>query len=203
MHNPQNCTMFDANDTNEVYLTSCGNVPGNCSSSVEPLCVMARFASPTQAIQWFEIFCCCCYLVELFIRLYHYFHPNDVHGFRLHPQRVLELRIKKRNKEKAFKCSVGQYIYLKINAVSYIEYHPFTLTSAPEDDFYMVNIKQNGDWTSRLYDVFAEIKENPDKMADESTWPKIAIDGPFFASSMDLFGMFSNSIEPLRALSRV
>ena len=44
---------------------------------------------------------------------------------------------------------VGQYIYLKINQISFIEYHPFTLTSAPEDDFYMVNMRQIGDWTSK------------------------------------------------------
>jgi len=41
----------------------------------------------------------------------------------------------------------GQYIFINCPDVSYWQWHPFTLTSAPEEDFISVNIKMVGDWT--------------------------------------------------------
>jgi NADPH oxidase len=32
--------------------------------------------------------------------------------------------------------------------VSYFQYHPFTLTSAPEEDYISVHIRCVGDWTT-------------------------------------------------------
>lgn len=41
----------------------------------------------------------------------------------------------------------GQYIFINCPDISYWQWHPFTLTSAPEEDFISVNIKMVGDWT--------------------------------------------------------
>ena len=46
---------------------------------------------------------------------------------------------------------VGQYIFVKCPVVSKLEWHPFTLTSAPEEDFFSIHIRIVGDWTEGLF----------------------------------------------------
>lgn len=57
-------------------------------------------------------------------------------------------------KKHGFKMEAGQYIFLQCPAVSQLEWHPFTLTSAPEDDFFSVHIRSVGDWTGALFSAF-------------------------------------------------
>lgn len=56
---------------------------------------------------------------------------------------MVEVQIKK---EKTV-TRAGQYIFINCPDISYWQWHPFTLTSAPEEDFISVNIKMVGDWT--------------------------------------------------------
>lgn len=39
--------------------------------------------------------------------------------------------------------------------------HPFSITSAPGDDYLSVHIRQLGDWTQELKRVFSEACETP------------------------------------------
>lgn len=48
---------------------------------------------------------------------------------------------------------VGQYIFVKCPKVSKLEWHPFTLTSAPEEDFFSIHIRIVGDWTEGLFNA--------------------------------------------------
>lgn len=73
----------------------------------------------------------------------------------MHPSRVLELRMQK----KGFRMEVGQYIFVNCPAISLLEWHPFTLTSAPEEDYFSIHIRAAGDWTDRLIDTFQQ--QNP------------------------------------------
>lgn len=44
----------------------------------------------------------------------------------------------------------------------YNEYrHPFSITSAPEDNYLSVHIRTLGDWTRKLKDVFSEVCQPP------------------------------------------
>lgn len=70
----------------------------------------------------------------------------------MHPARVLELQMQK----KGFRMEVGQYIFVNCPAISRLEWHPFTLTSAPEEDFFSIHIRMAGDWTERLIDTFQQ-----------------------------------------------
>lgn len=72
----------------------------------------------------------------------------------MHPARVLELQMQK----KGFCMEVGQYIFVNCPAISLLEWHPFTLTSAPEEDFFSIHIRAAGDWTERLIDTFQQQK---------------------------------------------
>lgn len=67
-----------------------------------------------------------------------------------HSSGVLELHMKKHG----FKMGPGQYIFLQCPSVSQLEWHPFTLTSAPEEDFFSVHIRVAGDWTAALFKAF-------------------------------------------------
>ncbi|KAI1234927.1 hypothetical protein IHE44_0003314, partial [Lamprotornis superbus] len=89
----------------------------------------------------------------------------------MHPARVLELQMEK----KGFCMEVGQYIFINCPSISPLEWHPFTLTSAPEEDFFSIHIRAAGDWTERLIDTF------------QSETPRIEVDGPFGTASEDVF----------------
>uniref|UniRef100_A0A8C4KVA2 NADPH oxidase 1 n=1 Tax=Equus asinus asinus TaxID=83772 RepID=A0A8C4KVA2_EQUAS len=92
----------------------------------------------------------------------------------MHPSKVLELQLTKRG----FSMEVGQYIFVKCPSISYLEWHPFTLTSAPEEDFFSIHIRAAGDWTENLIRAFEQ---------QHSPFPRIQVDGPFGTVSEDVF----------------
>lgn len=112
-----------------------------------------------------------------------------------HPSNVMELQIKK---EKTT-TRAGQYIFLSCPEVSYFQWHPFTLTSAPEEDYISVHIRVCGDFTNALAKAvgcdFGKDKEktpaggmvigtntNP---PINRTLPRVMVDGPFGSASED------------------
>ncbi|KAF3448632.1 hypothetical protein FNV43_RR09345 [Rhamnella rubrinervis] len=98
------------------------------------------------------------------------------------------------SKPPQFKYKSGQYMFVQCPAVSPFEWHPFSITSAPGDDYLSVHIRQLGDWTQELKRVFSEACEPPVAgksgllRADETTkksLPKLLIDGPYGAPAQD------------------
>ncbi|KAJ2810658.1 hypothetical protein H4S07_002548 [Coemansia furcata] len=63
-----------------------------------------------------------------------------------HPSNVIELKMEKRG----MKFQVGQYAYINVPSISLLEWHPFTLTSAPEEDELSMHIWIAGGWTRKL-----------------------------------------------------
>lgn len=57
-------------------------------------------------------------------------------------------------KKRGFKMAAGQYIFLQCPSISQLEWHPFTLTSAPEEDYFSVHVRSVGDWTEALFSAF-------------------------------------------------
>jgi NADPH oxidase 2 len=113
-----------------------------------------------------------------------------------HPSNVMELQIKK---EKTT-TRAGQYIFLSCPEVSYFQWHPFTLTSAPEEDYISVHIRLVGDFTKALAKaVGCELEsKDKDKGAAQAggkvigtntninrTLPRVMVDGPFGSASED------------------
>nr|CAG8489086.1 8673_t:CDS:10 [Entrophospora candida] len=125
----------------------------------------------------------------------------------MHPSRVVEIQIKKKN----IVTKAGQYIFLCCPAISILEWHPFTLTSAPEEDYISVHIRTVGDFTKTLAKKlgcdFEEEERLRKKAGSEnrakSTYdgvdisinspelkkvlPRVMIDGPFGSASEDVF----------------
>ena len=71
-------------------------------------------------------------------------HVTYISKLILHPSKVLEVQVKKEN----INPKAGQYIFISCPEISFLQYHPFTLTSAPEEDYVSVHMRIVGDWTS-------------------------------------------------------
>ncbi|KAF8660556.1 hypothetical protein HU200_057579 [Digitaria exilis] len=114
----------------------------------------------------------------------------------VYPGNVLALYM---SKPPGFRYRSGQYIFINCRAVSPYEWHPFSITSAPGDEYLSVHIRTRGDWTSRLRTVFSEACRPPtdgesgllradlSKGITESNarFPKLLIDGPYGAPAQD------------------
>ncbi|GAY39201.1 hypothetical protein CUMW_042540 [Citrus unshiu] len=109
----------------------------------------------------------------------------------IYPGNVLTLQM---SRPPQFRYKSGQYMFVQCPAVSPFEWHPFSITSAPGDDYLSVHIRQLGDWTQELKRVFSEACEPPVAgksgllRADETTkksLPKLLIDGPYGAPAQD------------------
>ncbi|XP_045083909.1 respiratory burst oxidase homolog protein B-like [Aegilops tauschii subsp. strangulata] len=112
-----------------------------------------------------------------------------------HPASLLSLHM---SKPEGFRFKGGQYIFIKCPDVSKFEWHPFSITSAPEDDCVSIHIKALGDWTEDLRDAFLKVCPNTEGKNEirqveydredaksDPRFPKILIDGPYGAPAED------------------
>ncbi|KAH8593897.1 ferric reductase NAD binding domain-containing protein [Bisporella sp. PMI_857] len=146
------------------------------------------------------------YLMERIAREIRGKHKTYISKVIQHPSMVCEIQIKKENT----KTKAGQYIFVCCPEVSVWQYHPFTLTSAPEEDYISIHMRMQGDFTKALGKTLGcEIdKPKPGAKADASQvvsvnkngagvdnadpairkiLPRIYVDGPFGSASEDVF----------------
>ncbi|CAL4981158.1 unnamed protein product [Urochloa decumbens] len=120
--------------------------------------------------------------------------PVEVMEAEVYPGNVLSLRFSTGK----FRYKSGQYVFVNCAAVSRFQWHPFSITSAPQDDYVSVHIREAGDWTRQLVKIFSEANkgqgshqlptENGDRdsaMTTNPRWPKVRIDGPYGAPAQD------------------
>uniref|UniRef100_A0A8B9YHU9 NADPH oxidase 5 n=1 Tax=Bos mutus grunniens TaxID=30521 RepID=A0A8B9YHU9_BOSMU len=68
------------------------------------------------------------------------------------PSKVTHLLIKR---PPLFHYRPGDYLYLNIPSIARYEWHPFTISSAPEQkDTIWLHIRSQGQWTNRLFESF-------------------------------------------------
>jgi len=130
----------------------------------------------------------------------------------VHPSGAMELRLIK----PSFKYTAGQWVFVQVPDVSSLQWHPFTITSAPEDPYVSIHIRQVGDWTRGLGErvgagpsVVASLTQAAMKAADKDEkaaglglrgdfveldpntanrpMPVVRIDGPYGAPAEDVF----------------
>ncbi|AQK91563.1 Respiratory burst oxidase homolog protein B [Zea mays] len=136
------------------------------------------------------------YVSERILRLFRSHDAVRIQKVAVYPGNVLALYM---SKPPGFRYRSGQYIFIKCSDVSPYEWHPFSITSAPGDDYLSVHIRTRGDWTSRLRTVFSEacrppsdgesglLRADPSKGITETNarFPKLLIDGPYGAPAQD------------------
>ncbi|OXB66562.1 hypothetical protein ASZ78_010841 [Callipepla squamata] len=120
------------------------------------------------------------YICERIVRFWRFQQEVVITKVVTHSSGVLELHMKKHG----FKMEAGQYIFLQCSSISPLEWHPFTLTSAPEEDFFSVHIRVAGDWTAALFKAFGAEEE-----AFKELWmlPRLVVDGPYGSATTDVF----------------
>ncbi|KAI8544132.1 hypothetical protein RHMOL_Rhmol08G0271900 [Rhododendron molle] len=120
--------------------------------------------------------------------------PVQILKVAVYPGNVLALHM---SKPQGFKYKSGQYMFVNCAAVSPFEWHPFSITSSPGDDYLSVHIRTLGDWTQQLKTVFSEVCQPPpngksgllraDCLQGENNpnLPRVLIDGPYGAPAQD------------------
>ncbi|CAN6471109.1 unnamed protein product [Victoria cruziana] len=116
----------------------------------------------------------------------------------IYPGNVLSLQM---SKPPGFKYKSGMYIFIKCPDVSPFEWHPFSITSAPGDDYLSVHIRTSGDWTEALKTLFSKVCEAPStpkgltrlettiiaegELIRSRAVPRLFIDGPYGAAAQN------------------
>lgn len=93
----------------------------------------------------------------------------------------MELRLEK----PTFHYVPGQYLFMCIPDISKHQWHPFTISSCPEEGFISVHIKINGDWTKAAASLLNRYVDSK-TITLASHPPKVLIDGPYGAPAEDL-----------------
>lgn len=87
----------------------------------------------------------------------------------------------------SFKYLSGQWLWLNIPSLSSLQWHPFTITSSPSDEYISVHIRCVGDWTNDLatqVGITSRIEDESTTTSSSISLPgllKIHVDGPFGA----------------------
>jgi NADPH oxidase len=120
----------------------------------------------------------CIYIMERLIRMYRAWEATSINKVIFHPGNTVELRFEK----ETFKYKPGQYLFLKIPSISNFQWHPFTISSTPEEGYVSIHIRIVGDWTKKAAEVLGCYRDGKTSNA-----PKICIDGPYGAPAEDLY----------------
>nr|WOX60328.1 NADPH oxidase [Eriocheir sinensis] len=81
------------------------------------------------------------------------------------PSKVIHLVIKR---PPTFQYHPGDYVFINIPQIANYEWHPFTISSAPEqDDVLWLHIRAVGQWTRRLYDYFESEQKKCDMQHEQ------------------------------------
>ena len=124
------------------------------------------------------------YASEKIYRIFSTNNPVNIKRVELLNSRVTHLCF---DQPKRFKQKAGDYVFIKIPAISKFEWHPFTLTSCPEDDELSVHIRSAGDWTGELNEHFTKLQKETgqDSLLElPENSRTIYVDGPYGTPSV-------------------
>ena len=82
------------------------------------------------------------------------------------------------SKHRLANYAVGNYVFLNFPQISFWEWHPFTLSSGPHDEYNEVHIKSLGDFTGKLYARAQQAASLKQKL-----W--LRVDGPYGKFSLN------------------
>jgi len=80
------------------------------------------------------------------------------------------------NKPPGFRYQSGQFVRVAIPAISAVEFHPFSISSAPNEECITLHVRRLGDWTDKLV-----------QLAEKCQSTTMMLEGPYGASSVGLY----------------
>lgn len=95
---------------------------------------------------------CVLFVVERFLREYRARRETYISKVIAHPSKVIEIQLIKPSLASSVKP--GQYVFVCCPEISLFQWHPFTLTSCPEEGYVSVHMRVTGDWTEALAQLF-------------------------------------------------
>jgi NADPH oxidase 5 len=118
------------------------------------------------------------YFVERLLRTRRRRAPSHVVSATPLPSDVTKLDFERPD---GFTYTPGDYVFLRVPAIARTEWHPFTLTSAPQDPYRLtVHVRELGNWTSAL--LARVVERERDGLATE-----VRIDGPYGSATRHIF----------------
>jgi NADPH oxidase len=78
-------------------------------------------------------------------------------------------------KSPGFQYNPGQFVQLAVPRVSFLEYHPLCMSSAPHEDTVTLHLRASESWTKKVYEL-----------AGETPTTDIRMEGPYGSLSVDL-----------------
>lgn len=87
----------------------------------------------------------------------------------------------KLHRPEGFEFQAGEFAYVKIPKVSHFGWHPFTISSNPEDTSHVgMHIRALGNWTRRLHRLFTKLPKEKREMP-------VLMQGPYGSPSARIF----------------
>lgn len=128
------------------------------------------------------------YILERILRLVRGSSPTIVKRCNFLKGDVLNLELEK----PAFKYKAGQYCFINCPLISKTEWHPFTISSCPEQEYLTFHIRAVGDWTKALMATFKGNDKSGSVTIDKPLAPDgktrlLRVDGPFGTSADYVF----------------
>lgn len=119
------------------------------------------------------------FIIELLVKTIRSKRFTFISKVIIHQVDVIEIQVKK----PSFIFKPGQYVQLNCPEVSRLQWHPFTITSSPEEGFISLHLRVVGDWTrkfaKRLGAQFSDKTAKIDGYTAPEQLPDIFIDGPY------------------------
>ncbi|WP_299488958.1 NADPH oxidase family protein [Acaryochloris sp. IP29b_bin.137] len=123
-------------------------------------------------------------VVERIIRYQRSKQTTHIVNAEVLPNQVLALEIARPSN---FSFQASDYLYLKCPNVSTHEWHPFTISSAPErDDALTLHIRAVGSWTGTLFSQFRSLIQKRNKDVSVPNIP-VYLDGPYHSPSNHIY----------------
>ena len=114
---------------------------------------------------------------------------SKLHSIDIEQANVVKLTV---HRPSDFDFRPGDYVRLNIPQVAWWEWHPFTLTSAPEDEQWLtVHVESTGNWTKKVFDRYKQLAEEKPNVAggvlEDAPLERILIDGPYATCARYVF----------------
>jgi len=103
-------------------------------------------------------------------------HQSEVLKAELLPSGVTHLRFKK---PEDFNFVSGQWFLIACSGISNSEFHPFTITAAPHEEWLSCHIRAAGPWTTKLRSIYDPKNATENERKFGTKWPPVYVDGPF------------------------
>ncbi|XP_062620936.1 dual oxidase 2-like [Saccostrea cucullata] len=81
-----------------------------------------------------------------------------------------------------FDYKSGQWVRIACLELGENEYHPFTISSAPHEEYLSLHIRAVGPWTYNLRNLY-----DPDNLEGRSSYPSVYVDGPYGEGHQDWY----------------